>query len=207
MPGADIRPVSSSELSCHRPGGLGSECGVRRSSKELAATTTPSAHTARRPLSAAGATKRGESRRWTVRNRDVPDAADRFRYLSEEPPESRAAFQTWLDKVQASDDPLYFSVIDKSVGQGGRSADLHAHRTSPWPHRDWPYSLGDRPSLESRPALGRLFAEVTEATGCIRNCHYFEQVIAVTRRVQWLQPHKAAFEWYARWAWSWLPIL
>ena len=42
----------------------------------------------------------------------VPDAADRFRYLSEEPPESRAAFQTWLEKVQASEDPLYFSVID-----------------------------------------------------------------------------------------------
>ena len=44
----------------------------------------------------------------------VPDAADRFRYLSEEPPESRAAFQMWLEKVQASEDPLYFSVIDKA---------------------------------------------------------------------------------------------
>ena len=64
-----------------------------------------------------------------------------------------------------------------------------------------------QPRLESRPALGRFFAEVTEAIGCIRNCRYFEQVITVTRRIQWLQPHKTAFEWYARWAWSWLPIL
>ena len=47
----------------------------------------------------------------------VPDAADRFRYLSEEPPESRAAFQTWLEKAQASEDPLYFSVIDKASGK------------------------------------------------------------------------------------------
>ena len=47
----------------------------------------------------------------------VPDAADRFRYLSEEPPESRAAFQTWLETVQAREDPLYFSVIDKASGK------------------------------------------------------------------------------------------
>jgi hypothetical protein len=40
-----------------------------------------------------------------------------------------------------------------------------------------------QPRLEGRPALGRFFAEVTEAIGCIRNCRDFEQVIAVTRRV------------------------
>ena len=64
-----------------------------------------------------------------------------------------------------------------------------------------------QPRLESRPVLGRFFAEVTKAIGCIRNCRDFEQVIAVTRRVQWLQPHKAAFEQCAHWVWSWLPIL
>jgi len=47
----------------------------------------------------------------------TPDASERFRYLSEEPPESRAAFQTWLEKVQASADPLYFAVIDKKSGK------------------------------------------------------------------------------------------
>jgi len=40
-----------------------------------------------------------------------------------------------------------------------------------------------QPRLEGRPALGRFFAEVTKAIGCIRNCRDFEQVIAVTRRV------------------------
>lgn len=49
------------------------------------------------------------------------DADRRFRYLGEYPPPSREAFQPWLDKAQASEDPLYFSVIDKASGKvGGR---------------------------------------------------------------------------------------
>jgi hypothetical protein len=32
----------------------------------------------------------------------VPDAAERFRYLSEESPESRAAFEAWLEKEVAA---------------------------------------------------------------------------------------------------------
>ena len=32
-------------------------------------------------------------------------------------PESRAAFQPWLEKVEASEDPLFFTVIDKAVGK------------------------------------------------------------------------------------------
>ena len=47
----------------------------------------------------------------------VPDAADRFRWLPEYPPESRAAFQPWLDKAEASTDPIYFTVIDKKTGK------------------------------------------------------------------------------------------
>ena len=39
-----------------------------------------------------------------------------------------------------------------------------------------------QPRLEGRPALGRFFAEVTKAIGCIRNHRDFEQSIAVTRR-------------------------
>jgi RimJ/RimL family protein N-acetyltransferase len=46
----------------------------------------------------------------------VPDAAARFRWLFEYPPESRAAFQPWLDKAAASEDPLFFAVIDKQSG-------------------------------------------------------------------------------------------
>lgn len=47
----------------------------------------------------------------------VPDAAERFRYLSEYPPESRTAFQPWLESKAASEDPLYFAVIDCKTDQ------------------------------------------------------------------------------------------
>jgi RimJ/RimL family protein N-acetyltransferase len=47
----------------------------------------------------------------------VADAAKRFRYLGEDPPESRAAFQPWLDSAEASTDPLYFAVIDTASGK------------------------------------------------------------------------------------------
>ena len=43
--------------------------------------------------------------------------AERFRWLSEARPESRAAFQPWLEKVEASEDPLFFTVIDKASGK------------------------------------------------------------------------------------------
>lgn len=45
------------------------------------------------------------------------DADARFRWLGDFPPESREAFQPWLDKAQASTDPLYFVVIDKATGK------------------------------------------------------------------------------------------
>ena len=47
----------------------------------------------------------------------VADAGERFRWLPDDPPESRAAFQPWLDKVEASEDPLFFTVIDKASGK------------------------------------------------------------------------------------------
>ena len=45
------------------------------------------------------------------------NADERFRWLGEYTPESRAAFQPWLEKVEASEDPLYFTVIDKTSGK------------------------------------------------------------------------------------------
>ena len=33
------------------------------------------------------------------------------------PPADRAAFQPWLDQVEASEDPLFFTVIDKASGK------------------------------------------------------------------------------------------
>ena len=47
----------------------------------------------------------------------VADAGERFRWLPDVPPESRAAFQPWLDRVEASEDPLFFTVIDKASGK------------------------------------------------------------------------------------------
>ena len=47
----------------------------------------------------------------------VADADGRFVWLPETPPQSRAEFQTWLDKAGTSEDPLYFAIIDKASGE------------------------------------------------------------------------------------------
>lgn len=53
----------------------------------------------------------------------VADADARFRYLFEYPPEERAALNIWLEKAEASKDPLFFAVIDKASGKvAGRQA-------------------------------------------------------------------------------------
>ena len=84
------------------------------------------------------------------KSRRVPDAADRFRYLREEPPESRAAFQMWLDKVQASEDPLYFSVVDKASGKAaGRQTFLRiepAHGCIEIGHIHWGPAIARKPA-------------------------------------------------------------
>ena len=45
------------------------------------------------------------------------NADERFRWLGETTPASRAEFQPWLDRVEASEDPLYFVCIDKATGR------------------------------------------------------------------------------------------
>lgn len=47
----------------------------------------------------------------------APDADSRFKWLFESRPESRAAFQSWLERVEASEDPLFFAIIDKASGR------------------------------------------------------------------------------------------
>jgi RimJ/RimL family protein N-acetyltransferase len=52
-----------------------------------------------------------------------PGADDRFRYLFEEAPADLAAITPWLEKAEASADPMFFAVIDKSSGRAeGRQA-------------------------------------------------------------------------------------
>ena len=46
-----------------------------------------------------------------------PGAEDRFRYLFEPPPESRDAFELWLGKAAATEDPFFFAVLDEATGR------------------------------------------------------------------------------------------
>ncbi|MCP5149241.1 MAG: GNAT family N-acetyltransferase [Ectothiorhodospiraceae bacterium] len=46
-----------------------------------------------------------------------PDKAARHRYLPDAAPESRAAFQGWLERTAAAADPLAFAVIDLRSGR------------------------------------------------------------------------------------------
>ena len=43
--------------------------------------------------------------------------AERFRWLFEAGPENRAVFQPWLEKAEASADPIFFTVIDMASGK------------------------------------------------------------------------------------------
>lgn len=47
----------------------------------------------------------------------IADAGDRFRWLYENPPQSRGAFDDWLGRVERSEDPMFFAVIDKATGK------------------------------------------------------------------------------------------
>ena len=59
-----------------------------------------------------------------IRHRDAlyaastpPDAAARFRYLGDRPPDSPEALGAWMEAAAESPDPLYFSVIDRATGR------------------------------------------------------------------------------------------
>ena len=46
-----------------------------------------------------------------------PGADDRFRYLFEDVPDGKADFAPWIEKAAASEDPLFFAVIDRATGR------------------------------------------------------------------------------------------
>ena len=57
----------------------------------------------------------------------MDDADQRFLYLLESKPNSFEEFKPWLKKAQASADPLYFVVIDKTTGKvAGRQTFLRS---------------------------------------------------------------------------------
>jgi RimJ/RimL family protein N-acetyltransferase len=47
----------------------------------------------------------------------APGAEARFRWLFEEPPADRSAFQAWLDRAAASEDPMFYAVVDRATGR------------------------------------------------------------------------------------------
>ena len=47
----------------------------------------------------------------------APGAEERFRYLFEPPPATRGAFDAWCRGAAASDDPLFYAVIDPETGR------------------------------------------------------------------------------------------
>ena len=71
-----------------------------------------------------------------------PDAAARHLYLFEDAPTSRAGFQTWMIEKAASNDPLFFAVIDKATGRACRTPNADAHRSRQSRHRNRQHLLG-----------------------------------------------------------------
>ena len=96
----------------------GMELQCARRPEELAAAPAARAQAAGGPLCPAGAARAPQAHGdGLFEASTVADADERFRWLSDDPPESRAAFQPWLEKAEASEDPLFFTVIDKASGK------------------------------------------------------------------------------------------
>jgi RimJ/RimL family protein N-acetyltransferase len=80
----------------------------------------------------------------------VPDIEERFRWLADEPPASREAYQPWLAKAEASADPLYWAVIERVSGKaGGRQSLLRtdaANGVTEVGHVYWGPLLSRRPA-------------------------------------------------------------
>ncbi len=58
-----------------------------------------------------------------LRSAQEPGAEERFRYLPDVPPPDATVFRSWIEQAAASDDPLFFAVIDQATNQAqGRQA-------------------------------------------------------------------------------------
>jgi len=83
------------------------------------------------------------------------DSDGRFRWLPEVTPETREAFQSWLEIAQASPDPMYFAVIDLKSGKiAGRQTMMRmdpANGVSEIGHIHW------GPLIQQTPATTEAF--------------------------------------------------
>ena len=48
---------------------------------------------------------------------EAPDAQDRYRYLFDRAPADAQASMAWAERAAATDDPLFFAVIDLASGR------------------------------------------------------------------------------------------
>ena len=83
------------------------------------------------------------------------DSDARFRWLPEYTPETKEAFQPWLEMAQASPDPMYFAVIDVKTGKiAGRQTMMRmdpANGVSEIGHIHW------GPLIQQTPATTEAF--------------------------------------------------
>jgi RimJ/RimL family protein N-acetyltransferase len=102
-----------------------------------------------------------------------PEAEEQFRYLSDAPPQSRAAFQSWLEAAAASADPLFFAVVDKGSGRAvGRLTLMRI---------DQPHGVIETGNILFGPELARTRG-ATEAIYLLA-CHVFDEL--GYRRFEW----------------------
>lgn len=53
----------------------------------------------------------------------VPDRDQKYRYLPDAPPDDPAIIREWAERVETTEDPMFFAVIDKATGKAvGRQA-------------------------------------------------------------------------------------
>lgn len=58
----------------------------------------------------------------------IPGEAERFTYLPDRAPRRRQDLDPWLATAQASEDPLFFAVLDRATGKvGGRQSLMRIH--------------------------------------------------------------------------------
>lgn len=79
-----------------------------------------------------------------------PDGEERFRWLPNLPPTDRAEFRAWVKQMAASEDPIFFAVIDKATGKvSGRQSFMRmdpANGVAEIGHIYWGPLLARRPA-------------------------------------------------------------
>lgn len=115
----------------------------------------------------------------------VADREEKYRYLADPPPEDPSIVRAWAEKAAASDDPMFFAVIDKATGKAvGRQALMRIEPT---------HGVAEIGHIYWGPAMARS-AKATEALYLVMR-HVFDEL--GYRRFEWKcdnanEPSKAA---------------